>query len=76
MIGVYDIAKYEGEKHKLAHYPTKKIFEFFEDNESQNKSLGGIDWTDYTRFPRTYEGAILALETFIDDLNEELINAN
>ena len=48
---------------------TKQVFDFFERNEVKEKSLAGIEWTDYTRFPRTQKGALLAVQCFIEDLD-------
>ena len=53
---------------------TKQIFEFFERNEQQKKDLAGIEWSDYTRFPRTQKGSLMAVECFIEDLEEAYSN--
>lgn len=62
-------AKWTGAKRRRF---IQQTFDFFEFNEKKNPNkLNKIEWSDYTRFPRTYEGAVMALEVLLEDLAEE-----
>jgi hypothetical protein len=76
MGNIYDIANHTGYNVAKQHKITEQVFGFFEKNLEKKTSLGEIFWSDYTRFPRSHAGAILALEVFMEDLTNELKDAD